>query len=91
MNAQDRIALAKSSIVALIAAGTIPATVANFSELHDYIDANELGALCDESTWPAMAEDEDGNADPEDHAAWLDECAAVQDAVDAWLLAGRPS
>ena len=91
MNAQDRIALAKSSIVALVAVGTIPATVATFSELHDYIDANELGALCDVSTWPAMAEDEDGNADPEDHAAWMAEIATVQDTVDAWIRAGRPS
>jgi hypothetical protein len=86
MNAQDRIALAKSSIVALVAVGTIPATVATFSELHDYIDANELGALCDESTWP----DVDGESAAA-HADRIAECVQVQSAVDAWLRAGRPS
>jgi hypothetical protein len=91
MHTESRIALAKAEVFALVLKGTVPATVATFSELHDYIDANELGALCDVSTWPAMAEDEDGNADPEDHAAWMAEIATVQDTVDAWIRAGRPS
>ncbi len=86
MNATDRIALAKSSIVALIAAGTIPATVATFSELHDYIDANELGSLCDESTWPEV----DGESAAA-HADRIAECGRVQSAVDAWLRDGRAS
>ncbi len=86
MNAQDRIALAKSSIADLILKGTIPATVASFVELHDYIDANELGALCDESTWP----DVDGESAAA-HADRIAECGQVQDTVDAWLRDGRPS
>ena len=89
MTPDARIALAKSEILALIEARTVPPGVASFERLHDFIDANELGALCDVSTWPAMGLDEDGNADPTDHAAWMAECNAVQGAIDAWLVGGR--
>jgi hypothetical protein len=88
MSPEARIALAKSEILAFIRDGRIPADVPTFAALHDHIDANELGALCDESTWPAMRIDEDGEADPDDHAAWMAECNAVQGAVDAWIRGG---
>lgn len=34
-------------ILADLKQGTIPATVATFSDLHDYVDANEYGGICD--------------------------------------------
>ena len=35
-------------IKADINSGTVPATIASFSELHDYVDANEYGSFCDD-------------------------------------------
>ena len=43
------IARAKTEILFDVADGTLPKTVANFSELHDYVDANYYGGLCDEN------------------------------------------
>lgn len=38
----------KQEILADITAGIVPATVASFSELHDYVDANEYGGACEQ-------------------------------------------
>jgi hypothetical protein len=64
----------KCEILEDIAAGRVSADVASFSELHDYVDANEYGGLCDDDAY--------GDFD-------LDFAVAVQDAVDAWLKTGR--
>jgi hypothetical protein len=58
-----------------IADGTLPATVGSFSELHDYVDANCYGGLCDE---------EESNPNLS-----LFETCAYQDLVDAWLRERR--
>lgn len=68
------IARSKSEILADIADGTVPATVATFSELHDYVDANCYGGLCDDECPPEV---------------W-DAGAEIQEAVHQWLVAGRP-
>lgn len=39
----------KTEIVALIADGTVPSTIQNFGQLHDHLDANELGGLADQN------------------------------------------
>lgn len=76
------IARAKAEILGEIADGRVPATVATFSELHDYLDANELGGLCEDGTpISAIALPDDGD---------MAFANAVQDAVHAWLEAGRP-
>lgn len=51
----------------------VPSSVASFSELHDYVDANEYGGLCED--WAMEG----------DYIAFGN---AVQDAVDAWIRAG---
>ena len=49
---------------------TMPFTVGSFSELHDYVDANTYGGLCDDDS----------------RAHWTTgDVIAVQDRVDAWL------
>lgn len=65
----------------------MPETITSFSELHDYVDANTYGTLCDEDSkwhylWDVRGED--------DMPASIDFAIEVQDAVDAWLKAGRP-
>jgi hypothetical protein len=49
---EEAVAQAKTEIRADVANGHVPRTVASFSELHDYVDANEYGGLCNErSDW----------------------------------------
>jgi hypothetical protein len=74
------VARSKIEINADIASGRVPATVASFGELHDYVDANEYGGLCEDSRLAMLILRNDcemGNA--------------IQNAVDAWIKAGRPS
>lgn len=68
---------AKKEVLADIASGRVPASVASFAELHDHVDANEYGGACE------------GGFDGSDEstAFWN----RVQGEVDAWLKAGRPS
>lgn len=75
---------AKSEILADIASGRVPASVATFSELHDHVDANEYGGLC-ESPW--CPEDWDAETDAERDAR-QDAGSRVQGAVAAWMLSG---
>lgn len=42
------IAQAKTEILDDIREGRVPRDVASFTELHDHVDANEYGGLCDE-------------------------------------------
>jgi len=44
------VALAIVQITTDIHSGRVPATVGAFGELHDYVDANEYGGLCDETS-----------------------------------------
>lgn len=62
----------------------MPATVSTFSELHDYVDANTYGGMCDDEIVDSFGTDDAGND------AWTDHCNAVTDALDEWLRAGRP-
>lgn len=62
-------------------AGRVPTTVDNFGELHNYVDANEYGGFCDPRGPLAGSE-------CEDWAHWY--VNGAQDAVHAWLAAGRP-
>lgn len=49
--------------------------ITSFSDLHDYVDANEYGGLCDDD-WPfVIGSDEDPAGE-------------IQDAIDQWLRAG---
>jgi hypothetical protein len=62
-----------------IRSGRVPATVADYSELHDYVDANEYGGACE--TDPDVVFD--GFTD-EQVTFWN----AAQGIVDKWLRAG---
>lgn len=56
--------------------GRVPATVRDFSELHDFVDANCYGSLC-EDFCPLSTSDED-----------VDIINAAQDAISGWLHRG---
>lgn len=73
-----RIAQGKKEIRADIKAGTIPATITSFGELHDYVDANEYGGLCEDAIYDSMGSE----------VEWIGLCNQVQDALDAWIKKG---
>lgn len=80
MTAAERVTLAKREIEADVASGRVPATVGSFSELHDYVDANEYGQLAT----PGFFDDcEAAGVD------WVDVANEIQGEVDAWIKAGR--
>lgn len=65
----------------------MPATISTFSELHDYVDANTYGGLCDEdSPYHYLWDISDDNGTP----LAIDFAIAVQNVVHEWLQAGRP-
>ena len=72
------VAVTKAEILVDIEDGTVPTTVATFSELHDYVDAN---MYADDLICIAML-------DGADYLSFINE---VTDEVDAWLRAGRPA
>lgn len=45
MTVEDRVHLAKLEIRKDVRDGAVPSTVRSFADLHDYVDANEYGAL----------------------------------------------
>jgi hypothetical protein len=65
----------KREIVSDAREGRIPIAVPSFSALHDHVDANEYGGLCDDG-W-------DWDGDPD-----LVRANAVQGALDAWIRGG---
>lgn len=84
------VARAKAEILADIANGTLPASIRDFTALHDFVDANEYGGLCEDGWVEYVA---DTTVEPD--AEWTNEshtaACRVQDEVNDWLLAGRPT
>ncbi len=79
---EQAVARAKREILEDIASGRVPASVVSFSELHDHIDANEYGGACEGSWFNGTDAQRDAG-----FTFW----DRVQNAVDAWLKAGRPA
>ncbi len=64
----------KKEVLECMSEGQIPFTASSFSELHEYIDANELGGFCDDDCPHDSSSDED--------TAFINDC---QGAIDEWL------
>lgn len=69
--------------------GYVPESVSCFSELHDYVDANEYGGFCDDDFVDAMiAHFGDRDAEegmPQGFINFMNEC---QDEVDSVIRSG---
>ena len=59
--------------------GIVSSSVKSFSELHNHVDANEYGGLCDEALYTIDPSDQDQ----------MDQINTIQDIVDKWLSGGR--
>ena len=67
--------LAKAEILKDMANGVVPATVDNFSDLHDFVDANMYGGVCDEGFSDLFS----------DASMWNMFIDVMQDNLDVWL------
>jgi len=69
--------------------GWLPRSVASFSELHDFCDANTLGGMCDDDgPWAQFTSDDEDEADHlRDWSTTLRN--EVTDKVDIWIKNGR--
>lgn len=83
------IAKMKAEVLQLVAEGRIPVTVQSFGDLHDHIDANELGGFCDDGYNAALVEHFGGRDRDE---GWPDGMLNfindAQAAVHEWIVAG---
>ncbi|MFC4518498.1 hypothetical protein [Cupriavidus pinatubonensis] len=78
------IELGKRQIQQEIATGRIPPTVTDFARLHDFVDANEFGGLCDDDgDWSRLFPRT--SASEED--ALCEAANRVQEALCQWLSA----
>ena len=74
---------AKLQIIRDVRTGRVPPEVATFSELHDYVDANEYGDACE---WPAFASETD---DEGYQVAMMEFWNSAQDQLDDWITSGE--
>lgn len=76
----------KAEILADMASGLVPKTVASFSELHDYVDANEYGGFCNDAQFDEMVTQYGGRNEhdgmPQGMVDHINKC---QNAVSTWL------
>src|SRR5262245_35772024 len=74
----DAVDRGKREILSDIIHSRVPSDVSSFGQLHDYVDANEYGGLCDTYS----------QRDDETVEAWIAFGSRVQDALNAWIVAG---
>lgn len=71
----------KREILADVRSGRVPGDVRTFSRLHDYVDANEYGGLCEPDGPFSLGPEAEVSVD-------FDAAGQVQDQVHQWLVAG---
>lgn len=77
----------KREILEDIEAGLMPDYVASFSKLHDYVDANCYGGLCNDEVYVWMLNDHFGGV----HQDFIDFINQAQCEVDEWLSTRKES
>lgn len=75
------VARGKAEILTDVQAGRVPATVADFSELHDYVDANGYGGAFEDD---APGFDAEGSITESGCDFWNE----VQEQLAEWIKAG---
>lgn len=93
------IARMKSEILEDVRSGLIPAGVKSFGELHDHVDANEYGGLCEDSTETELngldlinklfPDAEGTNNGTYNSEAGMDACNHMQNVVHEWIASGE--
>lgn len=78
----------KSEIESDIETGVIAGPVNSFSDLHDFVDANEYGGFCDDAKNQRLFEHFGVKNDeeyPQPYIEFINDC---QNAIDAWIKDG---
>ena len=85
-NLDETVIRMKKEIVADMKSGIVSPQINSFSELNDYVDANEYGGFCDDDYADALIIYFGGrDANEGMPQAFLDYMNAAQDQIDAWL------
>lgn len=87
----DAVRRAKAEIVEDLISSRVPAwKIASFGDLHDYVDANEYGGLCDDEVidrgnelFPERTDDTIKSQ------GLMDACEEIQNTLDAWIKSGE--
>jgi len=94
------VARMKAEILENMKSGRLPVTVSGFGALHDHVDANEYGGLCEDSDstgrkgldlMRSLFPDPKGapEHDTINSQAGMDVAEEMQESVDAWLASGE--
>jgi len=82
------VASMKLGIINDINVGILPPTIKSFSDLHNYVDANEYGGFCIEAFSEELIElfggRDENEGHPDAYLAFMDE---AQNIIDAWIKA----
>lgn len=83
---EQLVATMKEEVLQMVQSGRIPRTVRSFSTLHDHMDANCLGGLCEDGLADALIAHFGGRDTHEGMPqGMLDFINAAQGAIDDWL------
>lgn len=85
------IARMKREIRTDVRCGRIPDNVKSFAELHDYVDANSYGGLCDDATFGQLSAQFGRGRDDDMPSGMSDFITAAQNSVNDWLATGNLS
>lgn len=89
-NPADLVSRMKDEVLRDVFIGTVPADVASFGDLHDYVDANCYGGVCEDDLFEALVTHFGGDlAEGGIPDAMTDYLNAAQDAVNAWIVSGE--
>ena len=79
----------KREVLTDVKLGKVPATVKAFSDLHDYVDANEYGGFCEEEFVDMLVQhfggQNEGTGMPQ---GMLDFINSAQNSIDSWIKNG---
>ncbi|VTU38349.1 hypothetical protein H4CHR_04403 [Variovorax sp. PBS-H4] len=87
---EEILARMKAEILADMSTGRVPAFVTSFGDLHDHVDANEYGGLCEDGVIELGNSLFTERTDPDtlQTQAMMDVSNDLQDECDEWLKAG---
>lgn len=90
---EQSVARMKEEIEIDVRRGVLPANVGSFSELHDFVDANEYGGFCIDRLADAMiaqygGRDKGTEAMPD---SMMKHISDAQDAIDVWIRETCPA
>lgn len=86
---EETIERMKREVLADVKLGKVPTTVKAFSELHDYVDANEYGGFCEEEFADMLTQHFGGLSEntgmPQGMVNFMN---SAQNAIDVWIKNG---